>query len=82
MKTNTIVGGENITGNIGSCSVVATKTQVDNSFFTERYLSIAVNSCTGKTVSQSEYQTYEGVWMIIPIVLVVLFIGFLVALDN
>lgn len=54
MKNTAIIGG-NVTGNIGSCSVVST--DISTSMMYQK--TVAVNSCTGEVVSQS--QEYIGV---------------------
>lgn len=55
MKTNTAIVGGNVTGNIGSCSVVST--DINTSFMYQK--TVAVNSCTGVIVSESP--EYMGV---------------------
>ena len=50
-KTNVIVGGSNVNGNIGSCEIKS-----DNfSTSSWRTQTVAVNSCTGEIVSSKEY---------------------------
>jgi hypothetical protein len=74
MKTNTAIIGGDVTGNIGSCSVVAT--DISTSLMYQK--TVAVNSCTGIVVSESP--EYLGAGAIIP--LIIFGILFFVALIS
>ncbi len=71
MKTNTLVSSPNIEGNIGSCAIQSTNIPLD-SWHTQ---TIAINSCTGKVVSQTSYFEWGGTLLVGAIILFILLIG-------
>lgn len=68
-KTVAVVGGE-VTGNIGSCSVVSTNITV-SSFYKE---TVAVNSCTGQVVADNIW--YYWSYVAVPVTIFVIICGF------
>ena len=78
-NTKVIVGGSEVTGNIGSCSVKETKYYKD-SFHTGVILQ---DTCSGKIVGRYEY--YDWSYVYFPAVLIViilsLFIGAKILFD-
>lgn len=68
-KTNVIVGGSNVSGNIGSCEIKSDSYQ--KTLFTVQ--TTAINSCTGEIISQSTY--FDTGWLFgVPVIF--LLIGF------
>lgn len=72
-NTKVIVGGANVSGNIGSCEIKS------NSFSTNswRTQTVAVNSCTGEIISTKEYFDYGIIYFPLVIILIVGGIGWL-----
>lgn len=65
-KNNVLVNSENISGNIGSCSVTSARYNV--SLF--RVEETAINSCTGEIISRA--QMFDSVWIVPGIMLLIL----------
>lgn len=64
-KANVIVGGSNVSGNIGSCSIESNEVKTQDRIWTADYSVIQINSCTGEIVAQYQYTSYFGVWITI-----------------
>ncbi len=73
-KTNVIVGGSNVEGNIGSCEVRKTEYSKDswNSGV------ILQDSCTGKIVGQYEYYDWSYIYFPLVIIFVIGGIGWII----
>lgn len=62
IKTTNLISAPNIEGNIGTCTIQSNKIKIGNSFFTETYQEVQINSCNGNIISQYSYTEYGGVF--------------------
>lgn len=70
-KTNVIVGGSSVNGNIGSCEIKS-NTHSINSFYNQ---TISINSCTGEIMSNNTYFDYGTMFLpFIGLIIIGLFI--------
>ena len=70
-NTNVLVGGSNISGNIGSCEI-KNNTYSVSSFITR---STSINSCTGQIVSDNTYYDWSYIYFPGAIIAIVIFIA-------
>lgn len=76
-KKNIVIGGGNVSGNIGSCSIQSTDVPLSS----WSYQTIAVNSCTGEIVASNTYTSYGNIFagafgtVIIALIIVFIFVG-------
>lgn len=86
IRTTNLISTPNIEGNIGTCTIQSNKIKIGNSFFTETYQEVQINSCNGNIINQYSYTEYGGVLTVtlIGLVFVLLIIGFIVTFyeDN
>lgn len=63
-KTNVIVGGSNVNGNIGSCEIKS------NSFNKDFWniQTVAVNSCSGEIISSNVY--FDGISILVGVIII------------
>lgn len=66
-KTNVIVGGSNVNGNIGSCEIKSNSYQ-KSLFYVE---TAAVNSCTGEIISKTTYWDSTWLWFGLIVIIVI-----------
>jgi len=73
MKTSTLVNGQGITGNIGSCTTQVARIETGRDLLTVYVQNIATNSCTGEV---TKYDTWgvSGFSVLLCIVVTVFFI--------
>lgn len=72
-KTNVIVGGSNVEGNIGSCAIKSENFS-KNSWYTT---TVAVDSCTGEKVAENTYFDWGVVYFPLVILFFILGLKFL-----
>lgn len=86
IKTTNLISTPNIEGNIGTCTIQSNSIKIGNSFFTETYQAVQINSCNGNIINQYSYTEYRGVFgaTMIGLVSVILIICFIVTsyVDN
>lgn len=70
-NTNVLVGGSNVSGNIGSCEIKSDNVSIDY----WHYKAIAVNSCTGNIISENIIFDSSGFGWLAGIIILICFLG-------